>query len=34
MRAALDWADPSNKTQNDGILNNLIATVNAYPQGN
>ncbi len=33
MRAALDWADPANKTQNDAILNALIATINAYPLG-
>jgi hypothetical protein len=31
MRAVLDWADPANKTQNDAILDALIATVNAYP---
>ncbi len=31
MRQALDWADLANKTQNDAILDALIATVNAYP---
>jgi hypothetical protein len=31
MRQALIWADPENRTQNDAILDSLIATINAYP---
>ena len=31
MRQALDWADLANKTQNDAILDSLVATINAYP---
>jgi hypothetical protein len=31
LREALDWADLTNKAQNDAIIDSLLATINAYP---
>lgn len=33
LRDVLEWADPENKLENDQIIDSLISTISAHPQG-